>query len=237
MAHEGTAVNIEKYGIVNTAINTIVNALQGESWVRLLSRLVLFPFSVSCELIGPTELARMCFFTSLQKRRSLPLSRTGASVKLRGNIYTISLKFHKVLLHPPALQLSGRQVEWRRGSHGPPSRGSWMAAEPSRRSMYPPPVTPFHSLTTLQEKSCQCYSIACLAILCSSQYNSPYFRNLSLFAKKTCVCSSTSAYTSQSSQCRHPKSDKSFRSEAQDGSRETCGPRSPVSAGRRETLR
>ena len=37
-AREGTAVNIEKYGIINTAINTIVNTLQGENWVRLLSR-------------------------------------------------------------------------------------------------------------------------------------------------------------------------------------------------------
>ena len=34
----GATVDIERYGIVNTAINTIVNALQGESWVRLLSR-------------------------------------------------------------------------------------------------------------------------------------------------------------------------------------------------------
>ena len=42
MAREGTAVDIEKYGIVNTTINTIVNALQGESWVRLLSRFVFY---------------------------------------------------------------------------------------------------------------------------------------------------------------------------------------------------
>ena len=118
---------------MNTAINTIVNALQGDAWVRLLSRFATL-FGVSRELTSSIGWVRMCFSTSSRRRLSSSLSQTGASVKLQESIYMTSLKFLPLLLHPSLLRSSGRQAELEKESHDPLNRGSWMALE-SPRSM------------------------------------------------------------------------------------------------------
>ena len=134
----GTTVDIERYGIVNTAINTIVNALQGETWDRLLSRFAIL-FGLNRELTRSTGLGRTCLFTSSRERQCSPPSQMGASAKLRESMYTTSPNFLKLLLHPSPLRSSGRGSEGEKGSHDPPRRGSWTALGPPRSTCSAPP--------------------------------------------------------------------------------------------------
>jgi len=137
-AHVGATVDIETYGIVNITINTIVNALQGESWDRLLSRFAV-RFGLNHELTRSVGWARTCCSTSSQGRRSLLLSLMDASVKLPESIYTTSPNFLQLLLRPSPVRQSGRRVEWEKGSHDPPNKGSWTVLESPRGSTCPPP--------------------------------------------------------------------------------------------------
>ena len=87
--------------------------------------------------MGSIGSARTYFFIFSREPQFSSLSRTGASVKLRESIYTTSLRYLKLLLHPSVLRLSARQVEQEKGICDPPSRGSWMTLDAPRRGVSP----------------------------------------------------------------------------------------------------
>lgn len=101
----------------------------------------------------------------------------------------------------------------------------------SKKKCVFPPATSLIYLIMPQTRSRKRYFITSPAILRPSQCDTAYFRDFCLLAQKTYVCMSASLGVCISKfATRHPKSDKPFRSEAQDRSPESDRPWPPVSA-------